>query len=78
VNVNGTSVGVNVHAPWVVRHAVDERTHRIEEARWCPDRGEILDWGLRLRGPVLVAYDASTPSVSRDSIPPNPLSPWCP
>jgi site-specific recombinase XerD len=40
VIVQGTSVGLDVHALSVVAHAVDEVTGKIARARLCPDHGE--------------------------------------
>ena len=56
--VQGTSVGLDVHALSVVAHAVDEVTGKIARARLCPDHGEILGWLHQLRAPVRVAYEA--------------------
>ena len=56
--VQGTSVGLDVHALSVVAHAVDEETGKIARARLCPDHGEVLGWLHQLRAPVRVAYEA--------------------
>ena len=56
--VQGTSVGLDVHALSVVVHAVDEETGRVKQAWLCPDHGEIVAWLHQLRGPVRVAYEA--------------------
>ena len=56
--VQGTSVGLDVHALSVVAHAVDEETGKVARARLCPDHGEVLGWLHRLRAPVRVAYEA--------------------
>jgi transposase len=58
VIVQGTSVGLDVHALSVVAHAVDEETGKIARARLCPDHGEILGWLHQQRGPVRVTYEA--------------------
>jgi transposase len=58
VIVQGTSVGLDVHALSVVAHAVDEETGEIARARLCPDHGEILGWLHQLRAPVRVTYEA--------------------
>jgi transposase len=58
VIVQGTSVGLDVHALSVVAHAVDEETGKIERARLCPDHGEVLGWLHQLRAPVRVTYEA--------------------
>ena len=52
--VQGTSVGLDVHALSVVAHAVDEETGEIARARLCPDHGEILCWlSHSLKGQVI-------------------------
>ena len=56
--VQGTSVGLDVHALSVVAHAVDEETGKIVRARLCPDRGEVLGWLHQLRAPVRVTKEA--------------------
>ena len=56
--VQGTSVGLDVHALSVVAHAVDEETGKIARARLCPDHGEVLGWLHQLRAPVRVTYEA--------------------
>jgi transposase len=58
VIVQGTSVGLDVHALSVVAHAIDEETGKIARARLCPDHGEVLGWLHQLRGPVRVTYAA--------------------
>jgi transposase len=58
VIVQGTSVGLDVHALSVVAHAVDEETGKVARARLCPDHREILGWLHQLRAPVRVAYEA--------------------
>jgi transposase len=58
VIVQGTSVGLDVHALSVVAHAVDEETGKIARARLCPDHGEVLGWLHQLRSPVRVTYEA--------------------
>jgi transposase len=58
VIVQGTSVGLDVHALSVVAHAVDEETGKIARARLCPDHGEVLGWLHQLRAPVRVTYEA--------------------
>jgi transposase len=58
VIVQGTSVGLDVHALSVVAHAVDEETGKIARARLCADHGEVLGWLHQLRAPVRVAYEA--------------------
>ena len=56
--VQGTSVGLDVHALSVVAHAVDEETGNVARARLCPDHGEVLGWLHQLRAPVRVTYEA--------------------
>jgi transposase len=58
VIVQGTSVGLDVHALSVVAHAVDEETGKVARARLCPDHGEVLGWLHQLRAPVRVTYEA--------------------
>jgi hypothetical protein len=64
VIVQGTSVGLDVHALSVVAHAVDEETGKIARARLCPDHGDVLgsppSWG---------ASCASSPSGTPTSSP---------
>ena len=56
--VQGTSVGLDVHALSVVAHTVDEETGKVARARLCPDHGEVLGWLHQLRAPVRVTYEA--------------------
>ena len=56
--VQGTSVGLDVHALSVVAHAVDEETGKVARARLCPDHCEVLSWLHQLRAPVRVTYEA--------------------
>jgi transposase len=58
VIVQGTSVGLDVHALSVVAHAIDEETGKVARARLCPDHREVLGWLHQLRGPVRVTYEA--------------------
>jgi transposase len=58
VIVQGTSVGLDVHALSVVAHAVDEETGKIARARLCPAHDEVLSWLRQLRAPVRVTYEA--------------------
>ena len=59
--VQGTSVGLDVHALSVVAHAVDEETGKVARARLCPDHGEVLVWLHQLSAPVRVTYEAVRP-----------------
>jgi hypothetical protein len=61
VIVQGTSVGLDVHALSVVAHAVDEETGKVARARLCPDHGEVLGWLHQLRAPVRVTYEGGRP-----------------
>jgi hypothetical protein len=54
VIVQGTSVGLDVHALSVVVHAIDEQTGKIARARLCPTHGEVLGWLHQVR----VTYEA--------------------
>ena len=56
--VQGTSVGLDVHALSVVAHAIDEETGKIARARLCPAHEEVLGWLHQLRDPVRVTYEA--------------------
>ena len=56
--VQGTSVGLDVHALSVVAHAIDEETGKVARARLCPDHREVLGWLHQLRAPVRVTYEA--------------------
>lgn len=56
--VQGTSVGLDVHALSVAAHAIDEETGKIARARLCPAHDEVLSWLRQLRDPVRVTYEA--------------------
>ena len=56
--VQGTSVGLDVHALSVVAHAVDDETGEVDRARLYPDHGEVLGWLHSCAAPVRVAYEA--------------------
>jgi len=49
-----TSVGLGVHARWVVGCALDLETGELFERRLTPDHGELLAWLGSLPGPVAV------------------------
>ena len=66
--VQGTSVGLDVHALSVVAHAIDEETGKIARARLCPDHREVLGWLHQLRGPVRVTYEAANALLATTSI----------
>ena len=56
--VQGTSVGLDVHALSVVAHGIEEETRKIARARLCPDHGKFLGWLRQLRAPVRATYEA--------------------
>jgi len=58
VSVQGTSVGLDVHARSVVACALDGRTGELVERRLTPDYGELLAWLRSLPGPIEVTYEA--------------------
>jgi transposase len=58
VQVERTSVGLDVHARSVVGCAIDGLTGEIHKVRLAPDHGDVLAWLKRLPGPVRVAYEA--------------------
>jgi transposase len=58
VNVQRTSVGLDVHARSVVACALDRSTGEVFERRLTPDRGEILEWIRSLPGPASAVYEA--------------------
>jgi transposase len=53
-----TSVGLDVHARSVVRHAIDVETGEVTRARLGPDPEWILSWIGGLAAPVAVSYEA--------------------
>ena len=58
MQVERTSVGLDVHARSVVACAIDGLTGEITKARLTPDHGDVVAWSKRLPGPVRVAYAA--------------------
>ncbi|MFI1920540.1 IS110 family transposase [Nocardia sp. NPDC020380] len=58
MSVEGTSVGLDVHALLVVGCAIEAETGRVQRRRLCPDPGEILGWVNALEPPVRVVYEA--------------------
>ena len=58
MSVQGTSVGLDVHARSVVACALDGRTGELVERRLTPDYGELLTWLRSLPGPIEVTYEA--------------------
>ena len=73
--VQGTSVGLDVHALSVVAHAVDEESGKIARARLCPDHGEVLGWLHQLRAPVRVTYEAKAAPRPSGPVAPSATSP---
>ena len=65
--IQGTSVGLDVHALSVVAHGIDEETGKIARARLCPDYGEVLGWLGQLRAPVRVTYEAGPTGFSNSA-----------
>jgi transposase len=58
VNVQRTSVGLDVHARSVVACGLDRETGEVFERRLTPKDEEILEWIGSLPAPVAVAYEA--------------------
>jgi len=58
VGVQGTSVGLDVHARSVVACALDGRTGELIERRLSPDFVGLLAWLRSVPGPVEVTYEA--------------------
>jgi len=58
VNLQRTSVGLDVHARSVVACGLDRQTGEVFERRLCPDHREILEWIGGLPHPVAVTYEA--------------------
>lgn len=56
--VQGTSVGLDVHARSVVAHAIDEDTGQVIRETLVPDAATIVSWLQGLAPPVRVAYEA--------------------
>lgn len=54
----GTSVGLDVHARSVVRHAVDEESGRVVRDRLTPDFETVIAWSSALTAPLRVVYEA--------------------
>jgi transposase len=52
--IDNSAVGLDVHALWVVAHAVDELTGEVSRTRLCADHGEIFCWLSLVRSPVRV------------------------
>ena len=57
MNLQRTSVGLDVHARSVVACALDGETGDVFQRRLTPDRQEILEWVRGLPGPA-AAYEA--------------------
>jgi transposase len=58
VNLQRTSVGLDVHARSVMACGLDRETGEVFERRLCPNHQEILEWIGGLPGPVTVTYEA--------------------
>lgn len=58
MNVQRTSVGLDVHARSVVTCGLDGDTGELFERRLTPDNSEILEWIQTLPSPVAVTYEA--------------------
>ena len=56
--VQGTSVGLDVHARSVVAHAIDEDSGLVIRETLVPDAATIVSWLQGLAPPVRVAYEA--------------------
>lgn len=56
--VQGTSVGLDVHARSVVAHAIDEDTGQVIRETLVPDAATIVSWLQGPAPPVRVAYEA--------------------
>ena len=55
--VEGTSVGLDVHARSVAAAAIDGVTGEVFKARLCPARTEIIAWVGGLPGPCAAVYE---------------------
>jgi transposase len=53
-----TSVGLDVHARSVVAAAIDTRTGELFRQRLVPSTQSVLEWLIRLPGPIAVTYEA--------------------
>ena len=58
MNIERTSVGLDVHARTVVGCAIDNQTGEVHRRRMTPGPAEILTWTSSLPGPVRVVYEA--------------------
>lgn len=58
MNLQRTSVGLDVHARSVVACGLDGTTGELFERRLTPDYGDVLAWLRSLPGPVAVTYEA--------------------
>ncbi|PKZ63690.1 IS110 family transposase, partial [Gordonia terrae] len=56
--VQGTSVGLDVHARSVVAHAIDEDSGMVIRETLVPDAATIVSWLQGLAPPVRLAYEA--------------------
>ena len=58
MKVQGTSIGLDVHARSVVGCGLDGDTGEVFQRRLCPDHREVLGWVNSLPAPVAVTYEA--------------------
>ena len=63
MSVQGTSVGLDVHARSVVGCALDGRAGEVLERRLTPDYGEVLTWLRSLPGPIEVTMRPDRPAL---------------
>jgi transposase len=52
------SVGLDVHARWVVAAAIDGRSGEVFRARLTPSHAEVIEWVGKPPGPCAVVYEA--------------------
>ena len=68
VNIERTSVGLDVHARSVVAAAIDNETGEILRRRFFGlDTGVVLAWVKTLPAPVRAVYEAGPTGVERPS-----------
>jgi transposase len=58
VFIERTSVGLDVHARWIVACGLDTATGQVTRRRLVPSSESVLGWLGELAGPVAVAYEA--------------------
>ena len=69
MNLQRTSVGLDVHARSVVACGLDRQTGELFERRLTPTREEILGWIGSLPGPATVVYEAGPTGVGFGAVP---------